>query len=127
MIKLIDILDESTKKYPIHDKEGKLMGFVKPQTEEPESPEFEKGYKSIKTYTEPETGASVTEYEALPKFDDIRRKILGFRREFQPFKYSTNEDIAKVSKELNTKLTQASQMVFALSRMIELQQKTNEK
>lgn len=126
MIKLIDILNED-KKYPLYDKEGKLTGFAKPQTEDPESPEFEKGYKSIKTYTEPETGASVTEYERLPKFDDIRRKIIGFRREFQPFKYSSNDDVAKVAKDLNTKLTQAAQLVFALSRMIELQQKTNEK
>jgi hypothetical protein len=45
------------------------------------------------------------------------------RKEFQPFKFSANEDIAKVAKDINTNLTKVSQMIFALEKMIELQNK----
>jgi hypothetical protein len=45
------------------------------------------------------------------------------RKEFQPFKFSSNEDIAKVAKDINTNLTKVSQLIFALEKMIELQNK----
>jgi hypothetical protein len=118
MIKLTDILKEV--EIPITGAGGEKIAAFKPKGGEDA---FNRGYKNIKTYIDPETGATTTEFEALPKFDDIRRKLLIFRKEFQPFKYSANEDVAKTSKELNTLLTKASQMVFALDKMIELQRK----
>ena len=122
MIKLLDILNEA-EEFPITDPEGKKIASFKPKN--PEDIEaLKRGYKSIKTSIDPETGQMTTEFEALPKFDDIRRKILMYRKEFQPFKFSNNEDIAKLSKDLNTTLTKASQMIFALDRMLELQKKT---
>jgi hypothetical protein len=45
------------------------------------------------------------------------------RKEFQPFKFSSNPDIAKISKDINTHLTKASQLIFALDKMVELQRK----
>jgi hypothetical protein len=46
------------------------------------------------------------------------------RKEFQPFKFSANEDIAKIAKNINTNLTKVSQMIFALEKTIELQNKS---
>ena len=46
------------------------------------------------------------------------------RKEFQPFGFSSNEDIAKVAKGINTNLTKVSQMIYALEKMIELQNKS---
>jgi hypothetical protein len=121
MIKLTDILKEAES--PVTGKGGEKIAAFKPKN--PEDIEaLKRGYKSIKTSIDPETGQMTTEFEALPKFDDIRRKILMYRKEFQPFKFSNNEDIAKLSKDLNTTLTKASQMIFALDRMLELQKKT---
>jgi hypothetical protein len=119
MIKLLDILNEL--EYPVTNPEGEKIAGFKPKGD---SNAFNKGYKSIKTYVDPETGQSTTEFEALPKFDEVRRKLLHYRTEFQPFKYSANTDIAKLAKDINTYLTKASSMVFALDKMIELQRKT---
>jgi hypothetical protein len=59
----------------------------------------------------------------LPKFEQVRREVLKMRKEFQPFKYSSNEDIAKLAKDINTNMTKLSQMIFALDKMVELQRK----
>ena len=104
MIKLIDIINENQP--DIGGEEAWKMG-----------------YKSIKHTTDPETGQMDTTYEALPIFHEIRRELLTYRKEIQPFKYSANADVAKISKDINTILTKASTMVFALDKMLELQRK----
>ena len=38
--------------------------------------------------------------------------------------FAANPDIAKVAKDINTNLTRVSQMIFALEKMIELQNKS---
>lgn len=106
--------------FPVTGSEGENIASFKPK-EDPEA--LKRGYKSIKTTIEPDTGRVTNEYEPLPKFDEIRRKILHIRTEFQPFKFSSNEDISKLAKDVNTTLTKVSQMIFALDKMIELQKK----
>jgi hypothetical protein len=121
MIKLIDILNEA--EIPITGTGGEKVAAFK--AKEPIDDEaFKRGYKSIKNTIDPDTGQITTEFEALPKFDIIRRQLLSYRKEVQPFKYSTNEDISKVAKEANNLLTKASQMIFTLDRMLELQRKS---
>jgi hypothetical protein len=95
-------------------------------TDKPEGPDMDlmqQGFKLSEPTIDPETGSSSTSVIYLPKFEQIRRQILIMRKEFQPFKYSANEDIAKVSKEINTNMTKLSQLIFALDKMIELQRK----
>ena len=95
-------------------------------TDKPDAPDtdlMQQGFKLGEPTVDPETGASSTSVTYLPKFEQIRREILTMRKEFQPFKFSANEDIAKVSKEINTNLTKLSQLIFALDKMIELQRK----
>ena len=110
----------------------KLLELEKPQNiyapgEEPgEAPEkdlMKKGFKLGKATVDPETGASVTDVTYLPEFESIRRKILTMRKEFQPFKFAADENIAKVAKEINTNMTKLSQLIFAMDKMIELQKK----
>jgi hypothetical protein len=108
MIKLKDLLDEVYVQMPGDQGDEELM---------------QKGFKLGKATIDPETGASVTDVTYLPAFEQIRRQALSMRKEFQPFKFSSNEDIAKVSKEINTNLTKVSQLIFALEKMIELQNK----
>jgi hypothetical protein len=84
---------------------------------------LKKGFKLGKATVDPETGASVTDVEYLPEFEQIRRNILTMRKQFQPFKFSADENVAKVAKEINTNMTKLSQLVFALDKMIELQSK----
>lgn len=116
MIKLIDILNEA--EVPIKGMSGEKVAALKPKQD---GEAFERGYKSIKTSLDPETGTFTQEFEALPKFDDIRRNLLKYRREVQAFKYSANEDIAKVAKDANSYLYKAAQLVLALDKMLELQ------
>jgi hypothetical protein len=100
-----------------------LEAYVQmPGDKEPEEL-VQKGYKLGTPTINPETGASTTDVIYLPKFEQLRREVLSMRREFQPFKFSANEDVAKVSKDINTHLTKVSQLIFALDKMIELQRK----
>jgi hypothetical protein len=110
MIKLTDLLNEKV--------------YVQtPDGEEGDETIMKQGFKLGKATIDPETGASVTDVTYLPAFEQIRRQALTMRKEFQPFKFSANEDIAKVSKDINTNLTKVSQLIFALEKMIELQNK----
>jgi hypothetical protein len=84
----------------------------------------QKGYKLSKPEIDPETGASVSKVEYLPRFEEIRKDLMQKRKEFQAFKFSSNPDVAKISKDINTGLTKISQLIFALDKMIELQQKS---
>jgi hypothetical protein len=95
-------------------------------TDKPDSPDedlMQQGYKLGTPTINPETGASMSTVTYLPKFEQLRREIIKMRKEFQPFKFSSNEDIAGVAKEINTNMTKLSQMIFALDKMIELQRK----
>jgi len=115
MIKLTDLLELK-----------KPLNIYAPGEEPQEAPEkdlMKQGFKLGKPTIDPETGASITDVTYLPAFEQIRRQVLTMRKEFQPFKFSANEDIAKVSKEINTNLTKVSQLIFALEKMIELQNK----
>jgi hypothetical protein len=94
-----------------------------PDGEEGDDTLMKQGFKLGKATVDPETGASVTDVTYLPAFEQIRRQALSMRKEFQPFKFSANENIAKVSKDINTNLTKVSQLIFALEKMIELQNK----
>jgi hypothetical protein len=110
MIKLTDLLNEKV--------------YVQtPDGEEGDDALMKQGFKLGKATVDPETGASVTDVTYLPAFEQIRRQALTMRKEFQPFKFSANEDIAKVAKDINTNLTKVSQLIFALEKMIELQNK----
>ena len=95
-------------------------------TDKPEAPDedlMQQGFKLSKPEIDPETGTSSTTVTYLPKFEQIRRDVIQMRKEFQPFKFSQNPDIAGLSKDINTNLTKLSQMIFALDKMIELQRK----
>jgi hypothetical protein len=109
MIKLTDLLEE--------------VYVQTPDGEEGDETIMKQGFKLGKATIDPETGASVTDVTYLPAFEQIRRQALTMRKEFQPFKFSANEDIAKVAKDINTNLTKVSQLIFALEKMIELQNK----
>jgi hypothetical protein len=108
MIKLKDLLDEVYVQKPEEQDDEEFM---------------QKGFKLGKAEIDPETGASTTSVEYLPEFENVRRQILKMRKEFQPFKYAADENIAKVAKEINSNMTKLSNLIFALDKMVELQRK----
>jgi hypothetical protein len=116
MIKLIKLLEleKPTNIYAPGEEQGNA----------PEKDLMQKGFKLGKATIDPETGASVTDVTYLPAFETLRRQTIRMRKEFQPFGFSSNEDIAKVAKGINTNLTKVSQMIYALEKMIELQNKS---
>jgi hypothetical protein len=113
MIKLIDILNELEKPSQIYSP-GQKPG---------NEPLIQRGFELTSSEVDPETGTVTSTVKYLPKFEQIRREVLKMRKEFQPFKYSSNPDIAKVAKDINTNMTKLSQMIFALDKMVELQRK----
>jgi hypothetical protein len=113
MIKLIDILNELEKPSQIY------APGQKPGNE----PLIQRGFELTQSEVDPETGTVTSTVKYLPKFEQIRRDVLKMRKEFQPFKYSANPDIAKIAKDINTNMTKLSQMIFALDKMVELQRK----
>ena len=116
MIKLTDLIKELEKPEQIYAPGA--------QHEETSDEDFlKKGFRTKKTTIDPETGAVSSEVEYLPSFERVRRDLLKFRKEFQPFKFHPNEPIAKSAKDLNTLLTKAANLVFALDKMVELQRK----
>ena len=115
MIKLTDLLELK--------KPSNIYAPGQETNAAPEDDLMKQGFKLGKATIDPETGASVTDVTYLPAFETIRRQALTMRKEFQPFKFSANEDIAKVAKDINTNLTKVSQLIFALEKMIELQNK----
>jgi hypothetical protein len=115
MIKLTDLLELK--------KPANIYAPGEESGEAPEKDLMKQGFKLGKATIDPETGASVTDVTYLPAFETIRRQALSMRKEFQPFKFSSNPDIADVAKDINTNMTKLSQLIFALDKMIELQRK----
>lgn len=96
-------------------------------TDRPEAPDedlMQQGYKLGKPEIDPSTGASMSTVTYLPKFEQIRKDVIQMRKEFQPFKFSSNPDISSLAKDINTNMTKLSQMIFALDKMIELQRQS---
>jgi hypothetical protein len=114
MIKLTDLLNEI-------DKPSRIYVSEPPETGGEEM--MQQGFKLGTPEIDPETGTVTTSVKYLPKFEQVRRDVLKMRKEFQPFKYSSNPDVAKLAKDINTNMTKLSQMIFALDKMVELQRK----
>ena len=114
MIKLTDLLNEL-------ERPSRIYVSAPPETNDDEM--VQRGFKLGKPEVDPETGTVMNTVKYLPKFEQVRREVLKMRKEFQPFKYSSNEDIAKLAKDINTNMTKLSQMIFALDKMVELQRK----
>jgi hypothetical protein len=115
MIKLTDLINELDKPENIYapgsEPETSSDDFLK------------RGFRTKGITINPETGTVSSEVEYLPAFEQVRKDLLKYRKEFQPFKYHPNESIAKSAKDLNTLLTKAANLVFALDKMVELQRK----
>jgi len=113
MIKLTDLIKELDKPENVYAPgEGpEIDSFLK------------QGFRTKQTSINPETGTISSEVEYLPAFEQVRRDLLKYRKEFQPFKYHPNEAVAKTAKDLNTLMTKAANLVFALDKMIELTKK----
>lgn len=108
MIKLKDLLEAAYVQLPGGEEPEELIS---------------KGYTMSKPEVDPETGKITTSVKYLPKFKQMRIELIQKRNEIKPFKFSSNPDIANVAKEADKMIGKLSQMIFALDKMIELQQK----
>jgi len=84
---------------------------------------IQKGFKMGEPEIDPTTGKISTSVTYLPKFKQMRIDLMQKRNELKPFKFSANEDIAKIATEADKMFGKLSQLIFALDKMIELQQK----
>jgi hypothetical protein len=84
---------------------------------------IQKGFKMGEPEVDPATGKISTSVTYLPKFKQMRIELIQKRNEIKPFKFSSNEDIVKVATEADKMIGKLSQLIFALDKMIELQQK----
>lgn len=84
---------------------------------------IQKGFAMGKPEVDPATGKITTSVTYLPKFKQMRIELIQKRNDIKPFKFSANEDIAKVATEADKMIGKLSQLIFALDKMVELQQK----
>lgn len=84
---------------------------------------IQKGFKMGEPEVDPATGKISTSVTYLPKFKQMRIELIQKRNEIKPFKFSVNADIAKVASEADKMIGKLSQLIFALDKMVELQQK----
>ena len=84
---------------------------------------IQKGFAMSKPEVDPETGKITTSVKYLPKFKQMRFELMQQRNSVKPFKYSANPDIVKVATEADKMIGKLSQLIFALDKMVELQQK----
>ena len=110
MIKLEQLLKEVYVEMPPQGDSGEEL--------------IQKGFAMSKPEVDPETGKISSTVTYLPKFKEMRIDLVKKRNELKPFKFSANEDIAKVATETDKMMGKLSQLIFALDKMIELQQKT---
>lgn len=83
-----------------------------------------KGFATGPAEIDPETGKVTTSVEYLPQFKKMRVDLLRKRDEIKPFKFMTsNPDISNTAKEIDKLIGKLSQLIFALDKMVELQQK----
>ena len=109
MIKLSDIIKEvAYVEMPPNDSAEELI---------------QKGFAMGKPEVDPATGKISTSVKYLPKFKQMRIELIQKRNEIKPFKFSSNADIAKVASEADKMIGKLSQLIFALDKMVELQQK----
>lgn len=109
MIKLFNLLKEATYvQMPDKDNPEELIS---------------KGFTTSKPEVDPETGKITTSVTYLPKFKQMRIDLMQKRNEIKPFKFSSNPDITKVATEADKMIGKLSQLIFALDKMVELQQK----
>lgn len=113
MIKLIDLLNELSKPENIYNGGNT----------DPKDDYLQQGFRTKQTDVNPETGTISSKVEYLPSFEQVRRDLMKYRKEFQPFKYHSSSTISKNAKDLNTLLTKAANLVFVLDKMIELDNK----
>ena len=85
---------------------------------------IQKGFKMGQPEVDPETGKVTSSVTYLPKFKQMRIELMQKRNEIKPFKFSANEDIVKVATEADKMFGKLSQLIFALDKMVELQQKS---
>ena len=85
---------------------------------------IQKGFEMSKPEVDPATGRISSTVTYLPKFKQMRIELIQKRNEIKPFKFSANEDIAKVANEADKMFGKLSQLIFALDKMVELQQKS---
>lgn len=116
MIKLKDIIQEL-------DKPANIYAPGQSAVKDTNDDMMKRGFKLGTPTVNPETGASTTTVTYLPAFEQSRRDILTMRKEFQPFKFSTNPDIAHLAKEITSNMAKLSQLIFALDKTIELHKK----
>ena len=85
---------------------------------------IQKGFKMGQPEIDPATGRISSTVTYLPKFKQMRIELMQKRNEIKPFKFSSNEDIVIVATEADKTMGKLSQLIFALDKMIELQQKS---
>jgi len=95
------------------------MISLKKLLEKVEDDFLKQGFKLGEPTVDPETGASSTTVTYLPKLKQTRIDLYKMREQFRPYKYSSNPDIAKISKDISTAFTKLNNMILALDGMIE--------
>ena len=114
-MKLLDILREANEN--ITD----IIANLDPEQREKL---FQRGSLLIPKPQDPSRPSTISsKVVRLPKAEEIQRKLINDKREFEVYQYHPDEDIKKIAKEINKLYNQLYSNIKALDKMLELKKR----
>ena len=122
-MKLLDIIKELEKPKKIYaDKPTDRKITITDLSPEEKEDLFKKGSLAVSMHHDPDrTETSVSQVINLPRIDQVKRDIIKNKKEFDAFKFSSNEQIKDVAKKINKLHNELFTAMDALGKLLDLQ------
>jgi len=111
-MKLLDILREANEN---------ITDIIANLTPEQRKELFQRGSLLIPQSQDPSRPSTISsKVVRLPKAEEIQRKLINDKKEFEAYQYHPDEDIKKIAKEINKLYNQLYGTIKALDKTLEL-------
>jgi hypothetical protein len=122
-MKLLDIIKELEKPKKIYaDKPTDRKITIADLSPEEKEDLFKQGSLAIPVPSDPSRPeTSISQVINLPRIDQVKRDIIKNKKEFDAFKFSSNEQIKDVAKKINKLHNELFTAMDALGKLLDLQ------
>ena len=122
-MKLLDIIKELEKPKKIYaDKPADRKITIADLSPEEKENLFKQGSLAVPIPPDPNRPeTSISQVINLPRIDQVKRDIIRNKKEFDAFKFSSNEQIKDVAKKINKLHNELFTAMDALGKLLDLQ------
>jgi hypothetical protein len=122
-MKLLDIIKELEKPKKIYaDKPTDRKLTIADLSPEEKEKLFQQGSLAVGMPADPNRPeTSISQVINLPRIDQVKRDIIKNKKEFDAFKFSSNEQIKDVAKKINKLHNELFTAMDALGKLLDLQ------